>query len=300
MLSILIPTYNYDCTQLVLELHRQATSASIDYEIIVADDASPMDKYKKVNRTVNSLPHCRFIELGTNVGRARIRNLLADEAQGEWLLFMDCDAEVINKEFITNYLSHTDAEVICGGLRHADELPSTEVSLRYIYEKRADKHRAACYRTRRPYEHFTPFNFMIRHTTFQSIRFDERLTEYGHEDTLFGIALSKKRANIRHIDNALLHTGLESNETFLKKTRAALNNLSTMEQAMQGHSALLRAYNLLRTIGLSHHFGRWFARKEQVLTYRLMSSTPSLYLFFVYKLGYYCHLRQGGQDVPRN
>ena len=96
MLSILIPTYNYDCTRLVGDLHRQAERLGVAYEIIVADDASPIPTYKERNRAINALAHCRLIELEENVGRARIRNRLADEAQHEWLLFMDADAEVMS------------------------------------------------------------------------------------------------------------------------------------------------------------------------------------------------------------
>lgn len=291
MLSILIPTYNYDCTCLVRNLQQQAQCIGMDYEIIVADDASPISLYKERNREINELPHCRLTELTENVGRARIRNLLADEAQGEWLLFMDADAEVINDNFIANYLAHTDADVICGGLCHTDRLPSPEVSLRYLYEKRADKHRVACFRERAPYERFTPFNFMIRQTVFQSIRFDATITEYGHEDTLFGIELKRKNVSIRHINNPLLHTGLESNDRFIEKTRAALRNLATMESAMQGHSSLLTTYNLLHKIGLDRCVARRFIRKEQSLTARITGPTPSLPLFYIYKLGYYCSLK---------
>ena len=100
MLSILIPTYNCDCTRLVKELYSQAEHADVDYEIIVADDASPMVEHKMKNREINALPHCRLIELEENIGRARIRNRLADEARHEWLLFMDADAEVISDDFI--------------------------------------------------------------------------------------------------------------------------------------------------------------------------------------------------------
>ena len=112
MLSILIPTYNYDCTRLVSDLHQQAALSGIDYEIIVADDASPTYIYKEKNREINALPHCRLIELEENVGRARIRNLLADEAQYEWLLFMDADAEVIGPHYISNYLAHCTAAIV--------------------------------------------------------------------------------------------------------------------------------------------------------------------------------------------
>ena len=292
MLSILIPTYNYDCTQLVRDLHRQAEQLGIDYEIIVADDASPQQEYRERIREINSWPHCRLLELENNLGRARIRNRLADEAQHEWLLFMDSDAEVISDSFIADYLAHTDAEAICGGLCHADTLPSPEVSLRYAYEKRADKMRAARYRAERPYEHFTPFNFMIRRKAFQAIRFDERITEYGHEDTLFGITLGEKAISIHHIDNPLRHIGLESNEQFLKKTRAAIRNLATMEATMQGHSSLIKTYHALHRTRLSGLVARWFSLREQAITARLTSTKPQLYLFFAYKLGYYCSLKQ--------
>lgn len=294
MLSILIPTYNYDCTCLVSDLQQQAEQVGIDYEIIVADDASPILSYKEINRTINAIPHCRLIELEENLGRARIRNYLADEAQHTWLLFMDADAEVISQTFIADYLALTEQgiEVVCGGLCHADTLPTPEVSLRYAYEKRADKRRAAYYREKRPYEQFTPFNFLINRNTFQSIRFNEHITEYGHEDTLFGITLEEKGISIRHIDNPLLHTGLEKNELFLSKTRVALRNLSAMEARMQGHSSLLKLHNLLHGVGLDYCMARWFARKEQVLTKRLTEKRPSVYLFFIYKLGYYCQIKQ--------
>lgn len=292
MLSILIPTYNYDCTRLVHELQTQAQRLEIDYEIVVFDDASPMHIYIERNREINAWPHCRFVELTENVGRARIRNRLADAAVGEWLLFMDADAEVISDSFISDYLAHVDADVVCGGLCHADTQPSPEVSLRYAYEKRADKRRAACYRERRPYEQFITFCFMVRAAVFHEIRFDERITEYGHEDTLFGIELEAKGICIRHIDNPMCQGGIETNEEFLDKTRAALRNLATMETAMQGHSSLLKCYRLLRGMRLDGCIARWLTKRERVITARLMGADASLPLFFLYKLGYYCKLKR--------
>lgn len=293
MLSILIPTYNYDCTHLVSDLHQQADQSGIDYEIIVADDASSISLYKEKNREINALPHCRLIELEENVGRARIRNLLADAARHEWLLFMDSDAEVIAPRFITNYMVHCTAgvDVICGGLCHADTLPSPTVSLRYAYEKRADKRRSARYRAEYPYERFTPFNFLIRKETFMAIRFDETIRGYGHEDTLFGIELQRKEIPLLHIDNPLRHLGLEANEAFLLKTQTALRNLALMETTLQGHSSLINAYNLLCRLHLTKTVVRWYARHEAKLTTHLCGTHPKLILFFLYKLAYYCKVK---------
>ena len=292
MLSILIPTYNYDCTNLVRDLHRQAECAGIDYEIVVADDASPIKECAERVREINTWPNCRLIELERNLGRASIRNRLADEARFEWLLFMDSDAEVISDSFIVDYLKHTDADVVCGGLCHADALPSPEVSLRYAYEKRADKKRAACYREQRPYEQFITFCFMVRASVFQAIRFDDSITEYGHEDTLFGVELERRKVNIRHIDNPMRQGGIETNAEFVEKTRAALRNLVLMEDNMRNHSLLLKLYGVLHLIRLDGCIARWFSHNEDWLKGQLMESTPQLRLFFLYKLGYYCSLKQ--------
>jgi hypothetical protein len=217
---------------------------------------------------------------------------LADEARFEWLLFMDSDAEVISDSFIVDYLKHTDADVVCGGLCHADTLPSPEVSLRYAYEKRADKKRAACYREQRPYEQFITFCFMVRASVFQAIRFDDSITEYGHEDTLFGVELERRKVNIRHIDNPMRQGGIETNAEFVEKTRAALRNLVLMEDNMRNHSLLLKLYGVLHLIRLDGCIARWFSHNEDRLKGQLLESTPQLRLFFLYKLGYYCSLKQ--------
>ena len=292
MLSILIPTYNYDCTQLVRDLHGQAELLGVDYEIIVMDDASPQPACKLRNRVINELPHCRYVELESNLGRARIRNRLADEARFDWLLFMDSDAEVVSNSFVADYLKHTDADVVCGGLCHADTLPSPEVSLRYAYEKRADKKRTARFRAQHPYGQFITFCFMVHASIFRSIRFDESITEYGHEDTLFGVELERRKANILHIDNPMRQGGIETNEEFVEKTRAALRNLALMEGNLQNHSSLLRLYGVLHRVRMDRCVARWFARREGWLTARLISPKPKLHLYFIYKLGYYCSLKQ--------
>lgn len=266
-LSILIPVYHYDCTQLVADLEAQGDALDIDYELITADDEE------------------------LRLGRAGIRNYLADEAQGKYLLFIDCDAAVENPHFIENYLKVANmAEVVCGGLYHADELPSPSVSLRYRYEKEADKHRSARERSRHPYDKFTTFNFLIKREVFQRIRFNEACVGYGHEDTFFGAKLKECGISILHIDNPLRHDGLESNDHFLEKTREALRNLSRMADELKGHSPLLKTYSRLEYLGFNQALGDWFTANREWFERKLRKRHPSLFLFKLYKLGYYCKL----------
>ena len=53
-LSILIPTYNHICTELVESLQAQASSLpNLEYEILVADDGSTDEYTIEENRIIN-------------------------------------------------------------------------------------------------------------------------------------------------------------------------------------------------------------------------------------------------------
>ena len=294
-LSILIPTYNYVVLPLVQELSRQGGGVGHDVEIIVADDASTDASCKETNRAMAGLPHCSYIELKDNLGRARIRNLLADKAQGEWLLFMDSDAAVISDSFLQMYINEAGrGDVVCGGLIHPDKLPSSEVTLRYRYERAADKHRSAAERMKHPYNCFSTFCFMIRREVFQTIRFDESCREYGHEDTLFGDELKKRDFTIHHTDNPLMHMGLEDNVIFLEKTEMALSSLLRLQQdGRHLYSPLTVKYEQLQRWHLHKILPPLFKLTAPLLRRNLLGDSPRLFLFALYKLGYYATLRGG-------
>ena len=78
-LSVLIPTYNHVCVPLVKQLLPLLEAATIDYEILIADDGSTDTDTIKDNQTINTLPHCRYIVRKENVGRATIRNFLVKD-----------------------------------------------------------------------------------------------------------------------------------------------------------------------------------------------------------------------------
>ena len=51
MISILIPVYNYDVTELVAELHRQCMDLGMPFEILCYDDGSQSD-FKAKNQII--------------------------------------------------------------------------------------------------------------------------------------------------------------------------------------------------------------------------------------------------------
>lgn len=292
-LSILIPTFNYPTFPLAQALSSQGELSGIDYEILVADDASTNVEIRKDNHRIGTLPGCTYFELEKNVGRARIRNILADKAQGNLLLFIDCDALVVSPDFLKRYIgAASEAPVLCGGLRHPDTLPHPDVTLRYLYEKEADRHRAAKERSQHPYECFATFCFAIRRDIFLSIRFDENCQEYGYEDTLFGEELKRRSIPIFHFENPLIHIGLEDNATYLRKTETALRSLTNLQQrGIHFQSRLVSKYNQLRKYGVHRLLPLFFRLFSPLWRKNLLGKHPNLTVFAMYKLGYYSTIR---------
>ena len=66
---------------------------------------------------------------------------------------------------------------------------------------------------------------MILKSAFEKVRFNEKLKQYGHEDTFFGFELEQKGIEIKHITNHVLHAELESNQEFLEKSEKGVLNL---------------------------------------------------------------------------
>ena len=294
-LSILIPAYNCDCSQLVRQLLDQLPEEA---EVIIGDDCSTDADIIRRLGEVGRLPGCRIYRPDRNLGRAAIRNALAREAKGEWLLFIDADAEVRSQTFIADYLTAAEgstvkgskAGVVCGGTGNLPRCPCPSARLRYDYEVAAERRLTLEHRRRNPYAQFTTFNFLIRRTLFLSVKFDERCKEYGHEDTQFGLELKQRSIAIKHIDNKLMHMGLEDADVYLEKTETALRSLASMDLAQRKH---------VRVSALALRLERWhllwivrklFKLTKPLLRYNLLGYYPSQTLFAFYKLGYYAQL----------
>lgn len=300
--SLLIPTYNYVCAHLVCELQKQCEEAqatlgeNFRYEIIVADDGSTDAACVEKNAVIDYLPNCRYEVREANVGRAAIRNWLVGEARYEWVLIIDCDAEVVSDDFILRYCNETRKDaIVIGGLttpQHCD----AGCELRHRYELAAESMRTVEARRAEPAMFFSTFNFLCPRKILLEIPFDERCTEYGYEDALFGIEAEARGYAIEHIDNVLLHRGINTNAAFLANSEAALRTLRRLGPPMTDRarvaraarrftSSALRRFTLLPLVLLLYKMSRPLLRRN------LLSASPSLRLFAFYKLGYYLSLK---------
>lgn len=292
MISVLIPTYNYTCYKLVSDIHEQLELSGVKYEVIVAEDGSKDQVSIIANHKIAELPNCKHIINKENLGRARIINFLINESKGDWCVIMDSDAQVVTTTFIKTYADYSkkDSDVIVGSLVNPEKLPMPNATLRYKYEKVAEKFRTVEYRNAHPYARFTTFNFMARRSVLLEVPFDERCTEYGYEDTLMGLELKRKGKEVLHIDNPLMHLGFDSNSVFLRKTETSLHSLKKIEKDMLPYTPLGRMVIKLRSMSLASIVCVIFKLAQPLLKANLLGNKPNLIVFSFYKLGYYLSL----------
>jgi len=298
MISVCIPVYNYDVSNLVEQIHLQIANQDATSEIILIDDASD-EEFRQKNRII-SRDRVTLIELDKNIGRAGIRNLFLKNTSQPNLLFLDCDTLIPSKEFISAYieaLKNTRDKVICGGTRYSDSKPGSNRILHWNYGRKRES-QPASKRNIAPNRSFMTANFMIDRNLLKQIRFDERITGYGHEDSLFGFNLSSINQSVFHIDNPLIHTGLNKNREFLDKTDEGLRSLYNITGLVDNDPGfnetitLLQYINRLDRSGSSTLVSFTFTIFGGLIRRLLEWGLPCIPLFSFYKLGKYLSIRK--------
>ncbi len=294
MLSILIPTYNYNIFPLVQELHEQCIQQKIVFEIIVLDDCSI--KFHTENNKTNTLSNCIYQILNHNIGRSAIRNLLATKATFTNLLFLDADVRLINKQFIKNYLSfiqyNSNYEVVYGGIVYQENQPETNQLLRWIYGNEREA-LSAEKRNENVYVSFLTLNFLIKKDVFAKVKFNEEIPNLRYEDLLFSYDLMKNKVLLQHINNQVVHNGIETSEFFLQKTNDSLNGLQFLLEnnyLPADYSKLTAIYKLLKQTHLLWIISLLYKSFKTKFKKNLLGSKPSLFIYDIYRLGYFSKL----------
>ena len=287
MISILIPEHNFDCVRLVGELLMQCQDAGITYEIIVMDDASTLHTEK--NKQIGNFPCCEFLTTDTNIGQATVRNRLAKIAKYPHLLFIDCDAAIVDNHFIKRYLDNIGkADVIIGGVTYSHVEPPIDKYLRWYYGKKRESSSA---HKREKETIRLSFNFLIEKDVQLKYPFNEDFTDYGHEDTIIGYLLKQNGVKLMHIDNPLIHTGLDENHVFLAKSRKAVEkyvtNKAFSSEEIADQIKIFRAFK--RVKGIRGLLGFKYRIAGKMMENNLCGNNPSLFIFDLYRLCYLCY-----------
>jgi len=294
MLSVLIPTYNYNAFPLVAEIHRQLIVSGIGFEIICIDDAS--GQFLSENEKINLLSNSHFEVLKTNIGRSKIRNLLSKKAKYDWMLFLDVDVIPANEDFILNYLPYINEEVkvVSGGIRYQREKPAQQQLFRWVYGTQREALSPEI-RKEKPYLRLLTLNFLIHKIVFEKVSFNESIPNLRHEDTLFSYDLLRQQIPVMHIENPVIHLGLDPFEKAIKKENDSLVALlylldhKLLDKNYLGLSKMflnLKKWKLAMPVALFHKMTRAAFLRQ------LAGKNPSMFIFDLYRLGYLCALQR--------
>jgi glycosyltransferase involved in cell wall biosynthesis len=298
-ISLLIPVFDYDIIALVHSMKSAMDKVPEFLEILIGDDGSSNEFREKYLSLLGE--GVRVISSEKNIGRAAIRNKLALEAKGDFLLFIDADTMIpgtAEAYFLKWLPAMSISKVLCGGILYHESPPGDpDKLLRWKYGRKKEQKKAV-ERNKHPNASFSTFNVLIDKSVFLKIRFNEELKQYGHEDTLMGYQLKKAGIGILHIDNGLVHEGIESNREFLAKTKLGIENLSKLYDKVTDKSTfsetvrILGLYNKLKFFRLTRILAGIFIRFRDQMERRLDSSDISLYLFSFYKICMFCTYRE--------
>ena len=294
MLSILIPIYNYNVVRLVKALRSQAESLKIQYELLCFDDGS-RKKYKTVNRTLSGLFGVSYVELKENQGRSKIRNKLARNARYDTLLFIDCDSRLMSNQYLKNYLNYIGKDkIVYGGRSYAKKPPKNKKKLLHWKYGSSREAIAAKKRCIHPYRSFLSNNFLISKSLFNRFKFDEQISGYGYEDLAYAENFKRAGISINHIENPLIHAGLENVDDFIQKHEIAIQNLYQLHSAGLS-SRLTDFYDRLSNLNLTPIFNSIFCNKSHKIKHKL-SLKPSLFQFDLYRLCLFHNLHKKSQS----
>ena len=294
MLSILIPTYNYNVYPLVTELKSQADALGISYEILVQDDASHF--FLRENTEINLLQHCSYTLNHENLGRGNNIDLLNNRAQFEYVLILEADAFPEKKTYLQNLITtiNTDTSILFGGVTYPNQKPEKEKLLRWKYGNERESI-SLSERLKNPYHFVFTWNLLLKKEILSKHHFPYNVKEYGYEDVVFIKQLKENNILVQHIENRLVHFNSETSLTFIEKTEKAVTTFHKLildKKLELSDTKIGKAYSIITLWQLDIVIRFLFKRLSKQMVANLTSSNPSLIVLDLYKLGYFCLLNQ--------
>ncbi|TYB74520.1 glycosyltransferase family 2 protein [Bizionia gelidisalsuginis] len=287
MISILIPTYNYKITELVNSIHKQLELTNVPFEIIVLEDGSTQP-----NVEISPLDYTSILRFKENKGRVKARQVLAQKAKFDWLLFLDADVLPKNSTFIVNYLEclPKDYDAVFGGFYYYNTPPETSLMLRWKYGKTKEQV-PAIIRNKTPFKIIISANCLIKKEVFTKINTAMNQKKgYGY-DNFFGALLKENNCKVLHLDNEVYHLGIEESTQYLNKNEHAALTLLKLKNAgniVTHDNDLLKLFIKIEANNLIG-VGRWFYKLFGAsMKKQLIGNNPNITILQVYRISYMC------------
>jgi len=287
MISVCIPVFNRDISDLVTRLAREIKTVPFETELLVIDDASTNPSAVQSNARIVEGCNGRYLRLEQNAGRTKIRRILAENASHPWLILLDNDVIPVHDNFLGEYHRHLKPDtVLCGGPVYRNELPLPEFRLHWKYgreREHVNTHSA-----------FFSCNFCIPRAWMLKVPDFPLPCPYGHEDTLLLLWLEQNGLKVISLDNPVYHDQLKKIDRFLDHQKQALHNLLFISQQPEwrdkiyNYSPLLRTFRTCKKWGIAPILKKAFPFIEKKASNDFVSGDPSLRWLDIYKLSYFC------------
>lgn len=225
MISICIPAYNTNCTDLLKSLRNQIEEIDVQIEVLLANDGSTL--FDDINRNECKRHGFTYIHSESNEGRVKTRICLASESKNEWILFLDADMLPVADDFIRKYCKNiaTDKhDVYIGG--HCYKKNNSQLSLRQNYGNAREDINIRL-RNKSPYKNIFFGNIVIKKKLFNTIFSTYFDSSYGEDIYLSGM-LRKQKVAVLHLNNKTFHLGIEDNASFISKIEAAASTVARL------------------------------------------------------------------------
>ncbi len=289
-LSILIPCYNFDIIDLVESINKLCeNSKSIEkFEILCFEDGSTQCFS---NIRVDKLKSVKYHKLKNNIGRSKIRNMMAKTANYDWLLFIDCDSKIAHASFIKNYIDQIHnikkedytRVVFYGNTVYDEKPPESNQKLHWKYGTKIE--------SKRKKNTFSSHHFLISKKCFteQNIQFNEEINTYGYEDVLF---IVENKLKPQYIKNPLVHLGVKNTIDYIKDTESAIKNLIKFYKISKKNKKIkiMQTYHIISKLKLTNILATLFQLFKPLILKNMNSKHPSLLLFQIYKIGFLSHI----------
>lgn len=129
--SVLIPTYHPGPGIVRVLESVAAQRVEVPYEVVIVDSTSPQDDVERMR----SYP-IRFHQIRPDeFGHGRTRNLLADLARGEVLLYLSQDAEPASDHWMSRLLQALNDESVAGAYARQIARPGADPLIRFFLER---------------------------------------------------------------------------------------------------------------------------------------------------------------------
>lgn len=220
-LSIVIPTHNRSGSirRVVERLVEQPNFESC--ELIVVDSRSTDDTPRTLKELSTEHPRIRALRC-ERPGAAAARNMGLDHAVGALTLFLDDDI-LVPSTFIEQLLSaHRQRPDVAWVARLRDDwAESKEPFLRYLASSGEVMPREVSAEVDLDGRYFFTGCVALPRATIGDLRFDEGFTDYGYEDTDFGVRLRAKGVPLRLADVEVIHDYHPDYARYREKRRRA-------------------------------------------------------------------------------